>query len=91
MEIGANRPPEGDLEDTQNDLTAKWDFAEWGNLKSITGFQEHTVGRGSTLVTYPIIFSGTIDDNTITQELNFGGNFPWAADQAGSRDRPLTG
>lgn len=70
-------PLEGDLEDTQNDLNAKWDFSNWGYLKSVTGFQEHSVGNSSTLVTYPIDFQRhDLDDKTITQELNFGGNLP---------------
>ena len=37
-------PSQGDKENTQNSATVKWDFASWGYLKSISAFQEHTLG-----------------------------------------------
>jgi len=68
-------PLQGDYEDLQNDLTAKWDFADWGYLKSVSAFQEHSMGKSSTLVSYPTDFQRhNYDDKTITQEFNFGGN-----------------
>jgi iron complex outermembrane receptor protein len=68
-------PLKGDVEDLQNDLTAKWDFSDWGYLKSISGFQEHSLGKSSTLVSYPIDYQRhNSDDKAITEEINFGGN-----------------
>jgi iron complex outermembrane receptor protein len=35
----------GNAETTQNSGTAKWDIASWASLKSITAFQQHTIGQ----------------------------------------------
>ena len=73
-----NWPLQGDAENTQNDATIKWDIAPWASLKSITAFQEHTLGGikwpGSGIAA-PILNFGnrTADDKTVTQEFNLGG------------------
>ena len=75
-------PLKGDTESTQNDGTIKWDFAEWGYLKSITAFQEHTIGHKTSWGSLPldIFTNGRMnDDKAFTQELNLGGSseIPW--------------
>ena len=35
----------GNAETTQNSGTLKWDIASWASLKSITAFQQHTIGQ----------------------------------------------
>lgn len=73
-----NWPLQGDEESTQHAGTIKWDFASWASLKSITAFQEHTLGGikwpGSGIAA-PILNFGdrTADDKTLSQEFNLGG------------------
>jgi iron complex outermembrane recepter protein len=71
-------PFQGDMENTQNAGTIKYDFAPWVSLKSITAFQEHTLDgdKFNALGTAAPLenFGGrNIDDKTFTQEFNLGG------------------
>jgi iron complex outermembrane recepter protein len=73
-----NWPLKGDAENTQNAGTIKWDVTPWASLKSITAFQQHTLGGiswpGSGIAAPILNFGGrTADDSTFTQELNLGG------------------
>ena len=72
---------EGDKEDTQNALNAKWDLAPWASLRSITAFTEHTIDKAKTDndgTASPLIFYNgkNFDDKTFSQEFNLGGNRP---------------
>ena len=72
----------GDQENSQNDATIKWDFADWGYLKSITAFQEHALSAtfDSDGTSFPLITfypPRKDDDKTFTQELNLGGTNEW--------------
>jgi iron complex outermembrane receptor protein len=71
-------PIKGDQENTQNSVTAKWDIARWVSLKSITAFQEHTLGgqvADGDGTAYPIYHANghDVDDKYISQELNLVG------------------
>jgi iron complex outermembrane receptor protein len=74
-------PFQGDMENTQNSLIVKWDFAPWASLKSISAFQEHSVAGSKfddTGTAFPTIqVNGRdIDDKFFSQELNLGGSQP---------------
>jgi len=75
-------PDQGDQENTQNDVTAKWDLASWATLKSITAFQQHTLGGikwPAIGVAAPLLnFAGrNNNDKAVSEELNLGGNLDW--------------
>jgi iron complex outermembrane recepter protein len=79
-----NWPSSGDLETTQNTGTIKWDFSEWASIKSISAFQEHTLGGGKWQtdgLAAPIQdFGGRNDDDkAFSEELNLSGSkeIPW--------------
>ena len=77
--VKLNSRDAGDQENTQNDVTIKWDFADWGYLKSISAFQEHTLSAqfDSDGTSYPLINfypPRADDDKTFTQEFNLGRN-----------------
>ena len=79
----------GDMENTQNTGTVKWDFSDWGTLKSITAFQEHTVGKGTSWPAQGVAVSledlrRQTWDQAFTQEFNLGGSKHidwWKTDQ----------
>jgi iron complex outermembrane receptor protein len=71
-------PIQGDMENTQNAVTAKWDISPSVYLKSITGFQEHTVGNGTSWPAQGVAASledlrRQTWDQALTQEFNLGG------------------
>lgn len=75
-------PALGDMENTQNAGTVKWDFATWGSIKSITAFQEHTIDKvkwDSDGTSNPIVFFNgrNVDDKAFSEELNLSGNNDW--------------
>lgn len=79
----------GDMENTQNTGTIKWDINNWATLKSITAFQEHTVGRGTSWPAQGVAASledlrRQTWDQAFTQEFNLGGSKEidyWKADR----------
>jgi len=80
--VKLNSRDAGDQENTQNDVTMKWDFADWGYLKSISAFQEHTLSAqfDSDGTSYPLIDfypPRADDDKTFSQEFNLGGTNKW--------------
>jgi len=79
-------PFEGNMENTQNSGTIKWDFADWASLKSITAFQQHTIGQETFEedgTAFPLADFGGIpstgggahnaNDRFFSQELNLTG------------------
>lgn len=86
-------PFSGDEEHTENSGTVKWDFASWGSLKSITAFQEHTLGGGllsTDGTSYPIAnsYGRPVDDKFFSQELNLVGTHQVSS--LWNTDQPLT-
>ena len=78
-EVKSVFPYQGDQENTQNAATIKWDLASWLSLKSISAFQEHTVGKEKyddepTSFVDLVDFEGRDDDDkAFSQELDLTG------------------
>jgi outer membrane receptor protein involved in Fe transport len=77
------------MENTQNTGTMKWDIAPWVSLKSITAFQEHTVGNHTSWPAQGVadILENLVRatwDQAFTQEFNLSGSKQidyWKTDQ----------